>query len=61
MRCEGMANGREAVEADGRECPKCGAMIRYLYYWERAINCGEYWPGGFHNIRVSDVEEFYLL
>jgi hypothetical protein len=36
-------------------------MIRYLYYWEKAINCGEYWPDGFHNIRVSNVEEFYFL
>jgi hypothetical protein len=36
-------------------------MIHYLRYWERAINSGEYWPDGFRNIRVSDVEEFYLL
>jgi uncharacterized C2H2 Zn-finger protein len=53
--------GRGAVKADGRRCPKCGAMIRYLYYWEKAINSGEYWPDGFHNVIASEVDEYYLL
>jgi predicted RNA-binding Zn-ribbon protein involved in translation (DUF1610 family) len=53
--------GSEAVKADGRRCPKCGAIIYYLYYWEKAINCGEYWPDGFHEIRTDYVIEFYFL
>jgi hypothetical protein len=36
-------------------------MIDHLHYWERAINSGEYWPDGLHNMRVSDVDEFYFL
>jgi hypothetical protein len=36
-------------------------MIHYLRYWERAINSGEYWPDGFRNMRVSDVDELYFL
>jgi hypothetical protein len=35
---------KEAVKANSRRCPKCGALIDHLYYWERAINSGEYWP-----------------
>jgi uncharacterized C2H2 Zn-finger protein len=53
----GMSDG----EVNGRRCPKCGAVIHYLRYWERAINSGEYWPSGFRNMRVSDVNEFYFL
>jgi predicted nucleic acid-binding Zn-ribbon protein len=37
--------GAGDVEANGRRCPKCGAVIDHLDYWERAINTGEYWPG----------------
>jgi predicted RNA-binding Zn-ribbon protein involved in translation (DUF1610 family) len=60
--CEEWLSGRkEAVKANGRRCPKCGAMIEYLCYWEKAINTGEYRVDGFHNIRVSDAEEFYFL
>jgi hypothetical protein len=40
--------GNEAVKkASGGRCPKCGAMIDYLDYWEKAVNSGEYWPDGF--------------
>ncbi len=42
-------------------CPKCGAVIDHLDYWERAINTGEYWPDGFHNLIASDVYEHYFL
>jgi ribosomal protein S27AE len=52
---------KEAVRADGRRCPKCGAMIDHLDYWEREINCGEYWPDGSYDIKHCDVEEFYFL
>jgi ribosomal protein S27AE len=35
-----MAEGeKEAVRADGRRCPKCGAIIDHLRY--RGINSGE--------------------
>ncbi len=49
------------MEANGRKCPKCGAMIEYLCYWEKAVNSGEYWPDGFHDIRVDYVIEFYFM
>jgi uncharacterized C2H2 Zn-finger protein len=42
-------------------CPKCGAVIDHLRYWEGAINSGEYWPDGFRNVSVSDVDEYYFL
>jgi NMD protein affecting ribosome stability and mRNA decay len=50
VEARGMA-GAGDVEANGRRCPKCGAVIDHLDYWERAINTGEYWPDGFHNVR----------
>jgi hypothetical protein len=57
-----MAEGeKEAVKANGRRCPKCGALIDHLDYWERAINSGEYRVDGFHNIITSNVDEFYFL
>jgi hypothetical protein len=56
-----MADEGEAVKANGRRCPKCGAMIDHLDYWERAINTGEYWQDGFHNVIASDVDECYFL
>jgi hypothetical protein len=43
------------------EIPKCGAVIHHLRYWERVINCGEYWLDGFHNLNTSDVDECYFL
>jgi Zn ribbon nucleic-acid-binding protein len=46
---------------DGRRCPKCGALIDHLDYWERAINTGECWQDGFHNVIASDVYEHYFL
>jgi predicted RNA-binding Zn-ribbon protein involved in translation (DUF1610 family) len=52
---------KEAGKANGRECPKCGALIDHLRYWERAINSGEYWLDGFRNMRISNVDEFYFL
>jgi predicted RNA-binding Zn-ribbon protein involved in translation (DUF1610 family) len=52
----GMPDGK----ADGRRCPKCGATIEYLCYWEKAVNAGEYWPDGFHNIRTDYVVECYF-
>jgi hypothetical protein len=40
-------------------------MIHYLDYWERAINQAinyeKYSLDEFHNMRMSDVDEFYLL
>jgi hypothetical protein len=58
----GMADaGNGDVKADGRRCPKCGAMIDHLDYWERTINTGEYWRDGFHNIITSNVDECYSL
>jgi predicted RNA-binding Zn-ribbon protein involved in translation (DUF1610 family) len=60
--CEEWLSGRKGtVEANGRKCPKCGAMIEYLCYWEKAVNSGEYWPDGFHDIRVDYVIEFYFM
>jgi predicted RNA-binding Zn-ribbon protein involved in translation (DUF1610 family) len=54
--------GNGAVKkASGGRCPKCGAMIEYLCYWEKAVNIGEYWPDGYHDIRHNDVIEFYFL
>jgi ribosomal protein S27AE len=62
VEARGMAEGeKEAVKADGRRCPKCGALIDHLDYWERAINTGEYRVDGFHNIITSNVDEFYFL
>ena len=49
------------VEANGRRCPKCGAVIEYLDYWERAINTGEYWQDGFRDVTPSHVDEYYFL
>ena len=34
--------GNGIVEANGRRCPKCGAMIEYLCHWERGRDI----PGG---------------
>jgi len=48
-------------KVDGRRCPKCGATIEYLCYWEKAANIGEYWPDGLHNVRTDYVIEFYFL
>jgi hypothetical protein len=42
-------------------CPKCGAEIDHLDYWERAINTGEYWQDGFHDVITSNVDEYYFL
>jgi ribosomal protein S27AE len=57
-----MAEGeKEAVKANSRRCPKCGALIDHLRYRERAINSGEYRVDGFHNVIASDVDEYYLL
>ena len=53
--------GDESVKADGRRCPKCGAVIKYLYYWEKAVNIEEYWPDGFHIIRTDHVIKFYFM
>jgi uncharacterized C2H2 Zn-finger protein len=52
---------KEAVKADGRRCPKCGAVIHHLRYWERAINSDKYRIDGFHNVIASDVGEYYFL
>ena len=52
---------KEAGKADGRRRPKRGAIIDHLRYWRRAINSGEYWPDGFHNLSAGDVDEYYLL
>jgi predicted RNA-binding Zn-ribbon protein involved in translation (DUF1610 family) len=57
MEARGMPDG----EVNGRRCPKCGATIEYLYYWEKAVNIGEYWPDGYHDIRTDYVIEFYFL
>jgi hypothetical protein len=35
-------------------------VIKYLYYWEKAVNIGEYWPDGLHNIRTDHVIECYF-
>jgi hypothetical protein len=62
VEARGMADaGNETVKADGRRCPKCGALINHLDYWERAINTGEYWRDGFRDVIPSDVDEFYFL
>jgi len=52
--------GNGIVEANGRRCPKCGAAIEYLCYWEKAVNSGEYWPDGFRNMRTDYVVECYF-
>jgi hypothetical protein len=36
-------------------------MIDHLYYWEMAINSGEYRIDGFHNLSASDIDEYCLL
>jgi ribosomal protein S27AE len=56
-----MANaGNESVRVGGRRCPKCGATIEHLCYWEKAVNIGEYWPDGLHNMRTDYVIECYF-
>jgi hypothetical protein len=60
VEARGMADDEEIVEeANGRWCPKCGAIIDHLDYWEKAVNSGEYWPDGLHNIRTDYVTKFY--
>jgi predicted RNA-binding Zn-ribbon protein involved in translation (DUF1610 family) len=53
--------GNGGVEANGRRCPKCGAVIDHLDYWEGAINTGEYWQDGFRDVTPSYVDEYYFL
>jgi hypothetical protein len=42
-------------------CPKRGATIDHLDYWERAINTGEYWRDGLRDVTPSHVDEYYFL
>jgi hypothetical protein len=57
-----MSGEEEIMEkVNGRRCPKCWAMIEYLCYWEKAVNSGEYWPDGFHNITTDYVVECYFM
>jgi predicted RNA-binding Zn-ribbon protein involved in translation (DUF1610 family) len=49
------------VKANGRRCPKCGAVIDHLRYRGKAMNTGEYRVDGFHNVIASDVDEYYFL
>jgi len=37
---------------NGRRCRSAGAMIEYLYYWEKAVSIGEYWPDEYQDIRT---------
>jgi hypothetical protein len=37
---EWLSGRKGTVEANGRKCPKCRAMIDHPRYWERAINSG---------------------
>jgi uncharacterized C2H2 Zn-finger protein len=62
---ENMADaGRETMEVGGRRCPRCGAIIHYLDYWRRVINCREYRLDGSYCIMMKimiDIEESYFL
>jgi ribosomal protein S27AE len=60
VEARGMASAGD-VEANGRRCPKCGAMIDHLDYWERVINTGEYWRDGLRDVTPSHVDEYYFL
>jgi predicted RNA-binding Zn-ribbon protein involved in translation (DUF1610 family) len=42
-------------------CPKCGAVIDHLDYWERVINAGEYWRDGLRDATPSHVDKYYFL
>jgi uncharacterized C2H2 Zn-finger protein len=50
---------RETVEVGGRRCPRCGAIIHYLDYWGRVINCREYWPDGSYYTNIKYYDRYY--